>query len=165
MGRRYKSPTIDWPYAWEETYNILPRSWRFILLYEKWSHVWHIGVGENLFHHQVLPDDIDDIQDPEYHIRRRTFFWPVRRFAEAWMTLRARNPFPSGLATLNPQSTCTDLGQGPNLCAGSGPAPYVPRSREYEERPAAGREKNAEGPKKYNYICVYIVSLHKGLTL
>ena len=53
MGRRWKGPTIEWSYAWEETNNILPRSWRFILLYWKWSHVWHIGFGEKLFHHQV----------------------------------------------------------------------------------------------------------------
>ena len=26
------------------------------------------------FHHQVMSDDIDDIQDPRYHMRRRTIF-------------------------------------------------------------------------------------------
>ena len=42
-------------------------------------------------------------------MRRRTFFMLmcyVRGFACTWMALRARNPSPSGLATLNPQSTC-----------------------------------------------------------
>ena len=60
-------------------------------------------------------EDIDDIQDPRYHMSRRTlfltctlavghYFYPVRGFAWAWMALRARNYSPWGLATLNPQS-------------------------------------------------------------
>ena len=36
-----------------------------------------------------MSDDIDGIQDPRYHMSRRTFFYPVRGFACAWMTLRA----------------------------------------------------------------------------
>ena len=31
----------------------------------------------------------------------------------------------------------------------------MPRSREHEETPAAGRETNAEGPKKHIYVHVY----------
>ena len=45
-----------------------------------------------------------------------------------------------------PISHATDLGPGPNLRAGSGRAPCVPRS--LEERPAAGREKIPKGHKK-----------------
>ena len=44
-----------------------------------------------------------------------------------------------------PTERATDHGRGPNLRTGSGRAPCVPRTREHEERPAAGREKNAEG--------------------
>ena len=44
-----------------------------------------------------------------------------------------------------PRARATDLGRGPNLRIGPGRAPCVPRSREHEERPAAGREKNVEG--------------------
>ena len=56
-----------------------------------------------------------------------------------------------------PRASATDPAQGLNLRAGSGRAPCVRRSREHEERTAAGREKNAEGPKntsiwKYIYI-------------
>ena len=40
-----------------------------------------------------------------------------------------------------PRARATDLGQGPNLRAGSGRAPCVPRSREHEKRPATGREQ------------------------
>ena len=44
-----------------------------------------------------------------------------------------------------PRARATDLGRGPNLRMASGRAPCVPRSREHEERPAAGKEKNAKG--------------------
>ena len=44
-----------------------------------------------------------------------------------------------------PRARATDLGRGPNLRMGSVRAPCVLRSQEHEERPAAGREKNAEG--------------------
>ena len=67
------------------------------------------------------------------------------------MALRARNPSPSGLATLNPPehvprtSTMAQTGvRGPGglpACHGA--------DREHEERLAAGRGKNAEGPKKH----------------
>ena len=42
----------------------------------------------------------------------------VRGFARAWMALRTRNPSPSGLATLNPQSTCRGPRSGPKLACG-----------------------------------------------
>ena len=58
-----------------------------------------------------------------------------------------------------PRARATDLGPGPNLRAGSGRAPCVPRSREHEEGPAAGREKNAEGPKKHIYIYIYMYKI------
>ena len=68
----------------------------------------------------VMSNDIDDIQDPRYNMRRRTFFnllimYYVRGFAWAWMALRARNASPSGRATLNPQSTCHGPRPGPKL--------------------------------------------------
>ena len=70
----------------------------------------------------VMSNDIDDIQDPRYHMRRRTFFnvlvYCVREFACTWMALRARNPCPSGLATLDPQSTCHEPRPGPKLACG-----------------------------------------------
>ena len=52
-----------------------------------------------------MSDDIDDIQDPRYHMSRRTFFQSVRGCSWAWVALRARNAYPWLLATLNPQST------------------------------------------------------------
>ena len=44
-----------------------------MLLYKMWSHVSQAGVGEIPFHHQVMSDDIDDIQDPRYNMSRRAF--------------------------------------------------------------------------------------------
>ena len=44
-----------------------------------------------------------------------------------------------------PRTRATDLGRGPNLRMGSGRAPCVPLSRAHEKRPAAVREKNADG--------------------
>ena len=59
-----------------------------------------------------------------------------------------------------PRARATDLGQGPNLRAGSGRAPCVPRSREHEKRPAAGREKNAKVPEKHNLYIVIVVVIY-----
>ena len=80
-----------------------------------------LGIGEIPFHHQAMSGDID-IQDHRYRMSRRTFFillmHYVRGFACTWMALRARNPSPSGLATLNPQSTCHGPRPGPKLAYG-----------------------------------------------
>ena len=59
-------------------------------------------------------------------------------------------------ALWTPRERATDLGQGPNLRARPGRAPCMRRSREHEERPVAGREKNAEGAKKHIYIYIYM---------
>ena len=60
---------------------------------------------------------------------------------------------PRGVRLSTARARATDLGQGPNLRTGSGRAPCVPRSREHEKRPAAGRDKNAKGPKEqYTYM-------------
>ena len=48
----------------------------------------------------------------------------------------------------------TDVGQGSILRKGSRRAPCVPRSRQHEDRPAAGKENNGEGPKKRIYVHV-----------
>ena len=61
-------------------------------------------------------------------------------------------PPRADLPLYTPRARATDPGQGPNLRAGSGRAPCVPRSREHEERAAAGRQKDADVPKKHIYI-------------
>ena len=50
-----------------------------------------------------------------------------------------------------PRVRAMDLSQGQTCAPVSGRAPCVPRSREHEKRPAAGREKNVQVPKKHVY--------------
>ena len=93
----------------------------------------------------VMPDDIDDIQDPRHHMRRRTFFnllmmdyVRVGLHEPGWLYVLGMPPRAD--VTLSPPTTrATDLGRGPNLRMRSGRAPCAPRNREHEERRAAGR--------------------------
>ena len=78
-------------------------------MYKTWSHVSQVSVEGIPFHHQVMSDNIDDIQDPRYHMSHRTFFNLSRTFAWAWMALGAWNASPRLLADSN------NLGQGPHL--------------------------------------------------
>ena len=152
----WKDSTIEWSYAWEETCNILPRSWRFILLYWKWSHVWHVGVGEKLFHHQV-----NIVRRHWWHSRcqishetsdiRLTCTWVCRCLGGSTCS----ESLPERTCDFEPpEQVPRTSARAKNLRAGSGRTPCVPWSREHQERPAAGREKNAEGPKKHIYIFV-----------
>ena len=74
-----EGPTIEWSYRPRKMVREKRLSFRghgdYILLTVcgKWSHVLQVGVGEIPFHHQVMPGDIDDIEDPRYHMSRRTF--------------------------------------------------------------------------------------------
>ena len=109
----------------------------------------------------VMSDDIDDIQDPRYHMRRRTFFKPVNNvlstcgFAWVWIALRARNPSPSGRATLKPQSTCHGPRPGTKLAngvrAGSLCAATEPRAR--GKTRGRKRKKCRRMKKTHLYIC------------
>ena len=64
-------------------------------------------------------------------------------------------PPRAGVPLSTPRARATDLGRGPNLLIGSGRAPCVPRSREDEEKPAAGKEKMTNGEKKaHTHICI-----------
>ena len=69
----------------------------------------------------VMYDDIDDIQDPRYYMRRQVFFSPVNNvlctfgFVWAWMALRARNASPSGGASYTSQRTCHGPRSGPKF--------------------------------------------------
>ena len=107
--------------------------------------------GKYFFHHHVMPDNIDYIQDPRYHMRRPTFFnllimYDVRvgLHVPGWFYVLGM-PRRADVPLSIPTARDTDLGRGPHLRQGSRRAPCVPQLREYEERPAAGREKNAEG--------------------
>ena len=98
----------------------------------------------------VFSDDIDDIQDPRYHMRCRTFldlfiyYVRVGMHEPGWLYVLGMPP-RAGLPPPIPRARATDLGRGPNLGIGCRRAPCVPRSREHEEKPAVGREYNADG--------------------
>ena len=164
MSRRWKGPTIEWSYAWEET----------IISFRGYGDLSYCIIsgrtsgmsGANFsITKWVISDDIDDIQDSRYHMSCRTFFKPVRVFAGTWMALRARNASPWGRATWNPQSTCHERRPGPTLAPWCWRALCVPRSREHEKTPAAGSAKNTEVPNKhiytYNNICFAFIFLKK----
>ena len=100
-----------------------------------------------------MSDDIDGIQDPpatKYDMIRRSFFnllimhyVRVGLHGPGWLYVLGMPP-QADVPLSTPRARATDLGRGPNLRMGSGRAPCVPRSREHEERPAAGREKKSE---------------------
>ena len=95
--------------------------------------------------------------DVGYFFKLLMYF--VRGIARAWMALRARNPSRANLPLWTLRARSADLGKGPYLRNGSRRARWVPRSWEHEEMPAAGKEKNAEGPTKHIHINVYIYIL------
>ena len=78
-------------------------------------------------------------------------FQPVRGFAWACMAQRARNTSPWLLANFRDFETPDHVprisARAPTCAVVFRRAPCVPRSREHEERPAAGRAKNADAKK------------------
>ena len=104
----------------------------------------------------VMSDDMDDIQDPRYHMRRRTFFYPVRGFACTWVALRARNPSPSERSTLNPQSTCRGPRPGPEV--GCGVRAGSRRATETRSRgKTRGRKRKKCRWAKKTHLYIYFV--------
>ena len=113
-----------------------------ILLYQKWSHVSQVGVGEIPFHHHVMSDDIEDIQDPRYHMSRRTFFLTC-----TWVCMGLDGSTCSEClhvvtCDFEPPEQVPRTSVRAHTCAVVfGRAPCVPRSREHQQRPAAGCAK------------------------
>ena len=136
VGRRWRpnhrlvtSSTQD--RAWEET--ILPRSWRLHLIVPKVVPCLASWCREIPFHHQVMSDDIDEIQNRRYHMNRRTFFTLYAGLhGPGWLYVLGMPP-RGYLRLWTPRARATDLGQGRHLRrgvrAGSLHAPE-PRARE-----------------------------------
>ena len=103
-----------------------------------------------------MSDGIYDVQDPRYDMRAVGLFFNlfimyyvrVGLHGPGWLNVLGMPP-RADVPLSTPRASATDLGRGPNLRMGSGRAPCVPRSREHEERRAAGRENNAEGMYVY----------------
>ena len=69
-----------------------------------------------------MSDDIDDIQDPRYHMSRRTLFnLYVGLHGRDWMALRVLGMPPRSFLRFGlwtPRARATGLGQGPHLHRG-----------------------------------------------
>ena len=102
---------------------------------------------------KVLSDDIDDIKDPKHHMRRRTFFELVCGFAEPWMALRARNPSPSGRATLNPQQVPRTAARAQTYMRDLGGLPACHGAESTRGDPRPGEKKCPRAEKAHLYIC------------
>ena len=114
--------------------------------------------GEIRFHHQVMSDDVDDIQSPRYRMGRRTFLnlYLVRGFAWAWMALRARSASRWLLAALNPQRTCHGPRPGSTLAPWcSGGLPACPG--------AEGTRKDPRPEDKKMPMCIKSTFLHSNI--
>ena len=110
------------------------------------------------FHHQVMSDNIDDIQDPRYHMSRRTFF----NLYVGCMGLdgsTCSECLPVDTCDFEPPEHLPRTSVRAHTCAVVfGRAPHLPRSREHEKRPAAGREKNV-GVQKNTFIHAVVIYL------
>ena len=107
----------------------------------------------------VMSNDIDDIQDPRYNMRRRTFFnllimYYVRGFAWAWMALRARNAFPSGGHFEPPEHVPRPLARGQTGVRGPGGLPACHRAESTRKDPRPEEKKMPKGQKN-TFIYVY----------
>ena len=111
-----------------------------------------------------MSDDIDDIQDPRYHMSRRTFFQLVHEPSDILLTctwvymgldgFTCSESLPVGTWHFEPRARATDLGQGPNLTplrAGSLRA-TEPRAR--DKTRARKRKKIRSAKKTHLYIVI-----------
>ena len=116
----------------------------------------------------VMPDDIDDTQDPRCHMRRRTFLKPVYNvlctwgFAWAWMAVRARNVSPSGRATFNPQSTCHGPRPGPKLAYGVRAGSLCAMEQRARRKTRGRKRKKCRIVKKTSFYTEYIQGFPSG---
>ena len=154
MGRRWKGPTIEWSYAWEETTSfqghgdlsyyiksgrmsgmLVPGKNFSITKYNVWRHWWH---SRSQISHE--PSDI---------------FLPCTWVCMGLDGSTCSESLPLGTCDFGPPEHVPRTSARAHTCAVVfRRAPCVPRSREHEKRPAAGREKNAKVPKK-THLYIY----------
>ena len=154
MGRRWKGPTIEWSYAWEETNNILHEDLYYCIRSGRMSGIFvsgknfpitKISIFWRLWWHSKPPisRETSDIV--------LTCTWVCK----AWVALRAGNPSPSGLATLNRQSTCHGPRPGAKLAHGVRTGSL--RATEPRARGKTGGRKIKKCRKvKKTYLYIYI---------
>ena len=108
------------------------------------------------FYHQVLCDGIDDIQDPIDITCAVVHFLTCTWVCMGLCGSTCSECLPVVTCDFEPAEHVPRTSTSAQTCAVVfGRVPCVPRSREHEKRPAAGREKNADEQKKTH---VYIVT-------
>ena len=132
------------------------RSWRLYLIILKVVAClasWRRGYMH--FHHQLMSDNIDDIQDPRYHMSRRTFFnLNVGLHEPGWLYVLGM-PLGELLAALNLQSTCHGPRPGPTLAPWySGGLPACPGAESTRKDQRSEEKKNADVQEKHIVICI-----------
>ena len=89
-----------------------------------------------------MSDDIDDIQDPRYHMSRRTFFLTCTWVCFGMVGSTCSECLPVVTCDFEPPEHVPRISARAHICAVVlGRAPCVLWSREHQKRPAAGREK------------------------
>ena len=86
------------------------------------SGMWVFGKNFSITKY-VMSDDIDDIQDPRYHMRRRTFFQRVTNVLFTWVCMgldgsTCSESLPERTCHFEPHSTCHGPWLGPKLACG-----------------------------------------------
>ena len=116
----------------------------------------------------VMSDDIDDIQDLRYHVRRRTFFNLLIMYyvcvglhGPGWLYVLGMPP-RADVPLSTPGARVTDLGRGSNLRIGPGRAPCVPRAESTRKDPRPEEKKMPKGEKTHLsiYMYEYILFVH-----
>ena len=132
------------------------------LIVQKWSHVWHVGVGRKNFH------QVSNVWWHWWQSRSQISHEPSDIILTCkWVCKVLNGPacsecFPVGACDFEPPQHVPRTSARAHICAlVFRRAPCVPRSREHEKRPAAGREKNVNAKKHIYTSNIYIgVRLH-----
>ena len=100
-----------------------------------------------------MSDDIDDIQDPGIsHDEPSDFFLTCTWVCMGLDGSTCSDGLPVVACDFEPPEHVPRTSARAHICAVVfGRTPCVPRSREHEKRPAAGREKNVNVRKKHDY--------------
>ena len=123
------------------------------------------------FHHQVRSDDIDDIQDPRYRMRRRTFFQPVNNVVCTWVCMgldgsTCSECLPERTCHFEPTEHLPRTSAGAQTCVlGPGGLPVCHGAESTRKKTRGRKRKKCRRVKKkhiyipgiiYVYIYIYI---------
>ena len=105
----------------------------------------------------VMSDDIDDIQDPRYHVRRRTFFQPVYNVLCTWVCMGLDGStwsecFPERTCHFDPPEHVPRTSVGAQTCVwGPCGLPVCYGAKNTRKDPRPEEKKMPKGEKKHLY--------------